>query len=284
MSVSGTLYLVSTPIGNLGDFTFRAVEVLRSCDTILAEDTRRTRILLGHHGIAASSLKSFHKHNEAARTEEVGVELAAGRAVALVSDSGTPLISDPGLRLVRAAVEVGARVTPIPGASAALAALVASGLESEPFTFLGFLPRGGRKRGELLAWLETLDHTAVLFESPQRLAATLAELAATLGGDRRVVVARELTKLHEEFVRGTLAEVAAYYGDRAPRGEVVVCLGAALRAAPGAHLESARAQARTLAREGATSKAIVRALRDGFGLDRNRAYEIALEAAEEVTD
>lgn len=284
MSVSGTLYLVSTPIGNLGDFTFRAVEVLRSCDTILAEDTRRTRILLDHYGIASSSLRSFHKHNEAARTQEVGVDLAVGRAVALVSDSGTPLISDPGLRLVRAALGVGARVTPIPGASAVLAALVASGLESEPFTFLGFLPRRGRQRRELLSRLETLDHTAVLFESPQRLAETLTELAATLGGDRSAVVARELTKLHEEFVGGTLAEVAAYYGERTPRGEVVICLGAAQRAASEASLESARAQARALAREGATSKAIVRALRDGFGLDRNRAYGIALEAAEEETD
>jgi 16S rRNA (cytidine1402-2'-O)-methyltransferase len=284
MSVPGTLYLVSTPIGNLSDFTFRAVDVLRSCDTILAEDTRRTRILLDHHDIAAGSLKSFHKHNEAARTKEVSAELSSGQAVALVSDSGTPLISDPGLRLVRAALEAGARVTPIPGPSAVLAALVASGLDSQPFTFLGFLPRAGRKRSESLARLETLDHTAVLFESPHRLVDTLTELAATLGEDRTAAVAREMTKVHEQFVRGTLAEVAAYYREQAPRGEVVLCLGAAPEVATATNVEAARAQARSLAREGATSKVIVRALRDRFGLDRNVAYELALEAAEEATE
>jgi 16S rRNA (cytidine1402-2'-O)-methyltransferase len=284
MNVTGTLYLVSTPIGNLSDFTFRAVEVLGACDVILAEDTRRTRILLDHHGISAGSLRSFHKHNEATRTQEVTAELAVGRTVALVSDSGTPLVSDPGLRLVCAALEAGARVTPVPGPSAVLAALVASGLESEPFTFLGFLPRSGRKRRERLGLLETLDHTAVLFESPHRLVGTLTELTATLGGARDVVVARELTKLHEEFVRGTLTEVTAYYEERAPRGEVVVCLGAAPKVAVVASVEPARARARSMAREGATSKAIVRALRDGFGLERNVAYAIALEAAKEEID
>jgi 16S rRNA (cytidine1402-2'-O)-methyltransferase len=278
MTVSGTLYLVSTPIGNLSDFTLRAVEVLRSCDAILAEDTRRSRILLDHHGIATTSLKSFHKHNEAARTEEVGAELAAGRRVALVSDSGTPLVSDPGLRLVRAALERGATVIPIPGPSAVLAALVASGLEPEPFTFFGFLPRSGRKRRELLAALETLKHTAVLFESPQRLTDTLAELVAALGGNRTAVVARELTKVHEEFVRGTLAE------EQPPRGEVVVCLGAAPSTGAEESTEEVLTHARALVREGATSKVIVRVLRERFGLDRNRAYAIALEAAEERTD
>ncbi len=284
MTVAGTLYLVSTPIGNLGDFTFRAVEVLRSCDTILAEDTRRSRILLDHHGIATNSLKSFHKHNEAARTQEIGAELAAGHRVALVSDSGTPLVSDPGLRLVRAALDAGASVIPIPGPSAVLTALVASGLEPEPFTFFGFLPRSGRKRRELLATLGTLTHTAVLFESPQRLAQTLTALVAALGADRRVVVARELTKVHEEFVRGTLAEVAAYYEEHAARGEVVVCLGAAPEIASAPNVEAALSHARALAHEGVMSKAIVRALRERFGLDRNQAYAIALEAAGEKDD
>jgi 16S rRNA (cytidine1402-2'-O)-methyltransferase len=281
MTSNGTLYLVSTPIGNLADLTHRAVEVLRSADTILAEDTRRTRILLEHYGITPAELRSLHKHNEATRTADVRERLAAGDSVALVSDSGTPLISDPGLRLVRAALDLGARVVPIPGPSAALAALVASGLEPEPFTFLGFLPRSGRARHELIAMLAGLHHTAVFFESPQRLVRTLEELAAKLGAARRAVVARELTKVHEEFVSGTLSDAAAYYREHAPRGEVVVCLAGAEHEAAGESLDAARALAHSLAREGATSKDIVQAIRERCGLERNRAYAIALEAMEE---
>jgi 16S rRNA (cytidine1402-2'-O)-methyltransferase len=272
---------VSTPIGNLGDLTYRAVEVLGSCDTILAEDTRRTRILLDHYEIVPRDLRSYHKHNEAARTEEVCKKLAAGGSVALVSDSGTPLVSDPGFRLVRAAREMGARVVPVPGASAVFAALVASGLDPEPFTFFGFPQRSGRARRELIATLARLRHTAVLYESPQRLVGTLEELGEALGSGRRVVVARELTKVHEEFVDGTLSEVAAYYREHAPRGEVVLCLAGAPDEPADQLREEARAAARSLARGGATSKEIVRALRDRFGIERNRAYEIALETAKE---
>lgn len=280
MSEAGVLYLVSTPIGNLGDLTFRAVDVLRSCDLILAEDTRRTRILLDHYDIGQRVLKSYHKHNEAARTDEVQAKLTSGGAVALVSDSGTPLVSDPGLRLVRAALDAEADVVPVPGASATLAALVASGLDPEPFTFFGFPPRSGRKRRELFTTLASLEHTSILFESPQRLVGTLEELAETLGHDRRAVVARELTKVHEEFVRGTLSEAAAYYREHAPRGEVVICLAAAPDLLTDAVQDEALAHARSLAREGASSKEIVRALRERFGLDRNRSYDIALEAGE----
>jgi len=281
--MAATLYLVSTPIGNLGDLTRRAVEVLRASDTILAEDTRRTRILLDHYDIEPSTLKSFHRHNEAARTQEARAALAAGASIALVADSGTPLVSDPGLRLVQAALELGARVVPVPGPSAALAALVASGLDPEPFTFFGFPPRSGRKRRELLATLAGLPHTAILFESPQRLLRTLEEFAAVLGAERRVVVARELTKVHEEFVRGTLAEAAAYYSEHTPRGEVVLCLAAAPQPVAGSE-EEARSLAASLARDGAPTREIVRALRDRCGLERNRAYEIALQALEERKD
>ncbi len=282
MTATGTLYLVSTPIGNLADFTYRAVEVLGACDAILAEDTRRTRVLLDHYGIAARALKSLHKHNEAERTHEMRTLLASGGSIALVSDSGTPLVSDPGARLVRAAIEVGARVVPIPGPSAVLAALVACGFDPEPFTFYGFPPRSGRARDELMATLSELQHTAVLFESPQRLVATLQDLGAALGEDRSVAVARELTKLHEEVVRGTLSEVAAYYREHPPRGEVVLCLEGAAESDVGAgQQEEALEAARLLARDGATSKQIVQALRDRFGLERNRAYSIAIEAAEE---
>jgi 16S rRNA (cytidine1402-2'-O)-methyltransferase len=277
------LYLVSTPIGNLGDFTVRAVDILRSADTILAEDTRRTRILLEHYEIDPRGLKSYHKHNEAARTQEVRKALAAGANVALVADSGTPLISDPGLRLVRAAIDVGASVVPVPGASAVLAALVASGLDPQPFTFFGFLPRSGSGRSELIAGLAALRHTALLYESPQRLVRTLEELGGALGGERRAVVARELTKVHEEFKGGTLSEVAAYYRENPPRGEVVICLAGAPDRPVAEAEEAARSLARSMAREGATSKEIVKAIRGGHGLERNRAYELALEAAEEET-
>jgi 16S rRNA (cytidine1402-2'-O)-methyltransferase len=233
---------------------------------------------LNHYGIEPAALKSYHEHNEAARAGAMRETLAGGGSVALVSDSGTPLISDPGLRLVRAALEVAAQVVPIPGPSAALAALVASGLDPQPFTFFGFLPRSGRDREERLSSLASITHTAVLFESPQRLAKTLEELAARLGGDRRVVVARELTKIHEEFHSGTLSEVAAHYRAHDPRGEVVICLAGAL---PVEHAEAEiRAFAGAMARDGATSKEIVQALRQRFGVERNRAYEIALQAAE----
>lgn len=276
----GVLYLVSTPIGNLGDMTYRGVEVLKEVDVILAEDTRHSRVLLDHFGIEPATLKSYHEHNEATRTEEIRKLLAAEGSVALVSDSGTPLISDPGLRLVRAALDVGARAVPVPGSSAILAAVVACGLETQPFTFFGFVPRGGRERSDLMAELAATRHTAVLFESPQRLVRTLVALSEGLGGERHVVVARELTKIHEEFLRGTLDEVAAHYSERAPRGEVVICLAAA-PPAEGAGEEEVRAAARALARDGASSKEIVRELRDRFGLERNRAYTIALGAAEE---
>jgi 16S rRNA (cytidine1402-2'-O)-methyltransferase len=176
---------------------------------------------------------------------------------------------------------MGARVVPVSGASAVLAALVASGLDPEPFTFFGFPQRSGRARRELIATLARLRHTAVLYESPQRLVGTLEELGEALGSGRRVVVARELTKVHEEFVDGTLSEVAAYYREHAPRGEVVLCLAGAPDEPADQLREEARAAARSLARGGATSKEIVRALRDRFGIERNRAYEIALETAKE---
>lgn len=277
----GTLYLVATPIGNLSDITHRALEILRTADTILAEDTRRTRILLDRYGIAAGGLRSFHRHNEAARTAEARELLSGDGAIALVSDSGTPLISDPGLRLVRAALEVGASVVPIPGPCAALSALVASGLDPQPFTFFGFVPRASKDRRELMARLAALRHTAILFESPQRLLRTLEDLSRELGSDRRVVVARELTKLHEEFVRGTLSEATAYYEEHAPRGEVVICLAGAPEESAAESPPAAGALARSMVREGASSKEIVKTLRDRFGVERNRAYAIALEAAEE---
>src|SRR5690606_1994757 len=200
------LYVVSTPIGNLDDITVRALAVLRDVDRVLAEDTRRTAVLLRHYDIA-TPLVSAHEHNEAARAEQLVAWLDEGESVALVSDAGTPLLSDPGARLVRAALDAGHDVIPVPGASALLSALVVSGLPAEPFTFFGFVPRSGRARRELLAELAGLRHTAVLYESPARLVALLRDLIDACGAARPVAVARELTKLHESVVRGTLADV-----------------------------------------------------------------------------
>src|SRR5688572_11761553 len=200
----GTLYLVATPIGNLEDISRRAARVLGEVTRVLAEDTRRTAVLLDHLGVRAP-LVSLHEHNEAERTEEALGWLAAGDDLALVSDAGTPLVSDPGARLVRAAAGGGHAVVPLPGASAVLAALVASGLSSDRFAFLGFPPRKGVERARLLDRVAGAEETVVLFESPERLGTLLADLAEACGPERGVAVARELTKLHEQFVRGTLA-------------------------------------------------------------------------------
>ncbi|HEX7049775.1 MAG TPA: 16S rRNA (cytidine(1402)-2'-O)-methyltransferase [Longimicrobiales bacterium] len=270
------LYVVSTPIGNLGDITYRAVDVLGRVGRILAEDTRRTSILLRHYGIT-TRLVSAHAHNEAARAAQLVTWLDAGEDVAIVSDAGTPLISDPGARIVQRVVEAGHRVIPVPGPSALLAALVASGLEPEPFTFFGFTPRSGQARAARLAAIEALPHTAVLYEAPGRLAALLRELKARCGDDRRVVVARELTKVHETFFRGTLAEAAAYYAQEAARGEVVVLLAGSTETAPAeTALDEARALARELLAEGRRPSTVARELARRLGLSRNQAYDIVV--------
>lgn len=221
----GTLFVVATPIGNLEDVTLRALRVLREVDQILAEDTRRTRILLDRHGIAGRPV-SLHAHNEAARTAEVLGRLEAGASVALVSDAGTPLISDPGERLVAVAIGAGHAVVPVPGPSAVLAALTVSGIPAGSFTVLGFLPRRAAARRKLLERFRVAPETLVIFEAPGRTAATLTALRDALG-DRPACVARELTKLHEEAARGWLSELAARFAEAAPRGEVTLVVGGA---------------------------------------------------------
>jgi len=216
------LYLVATPIGNLDDITLRALAILRGVDLVLAEDTRRTRKLLSHFDIRARLL-SLHEHNETARTPGLVARLAAGASMALVSDAGTPLVSDPGHELVRAAIDAGVPVVPVPGASALLAALTASGLPLDRFTFVGYLPRKGGARARLFEGLAEDPGTLVFLESPRRLARSLVDAAGALGA-RPAVVARELTKVHEELVRGTLPEVAARFADGEVRGEVIVCV------------------------------------------------------------
>jgi 16S rRNA (cytidine1402-2'-O)-methyltransferase len=230
--VAGTLYVVATPIGNLGDITLRAIETLRAVDRVIAEDTRRTRGLLSHFGIAGKPVDRLDANAEAHDVARALTHLEAGESVALCTDAGTPIVSDPGTALVRAAVAAGATVVPIPGASAVLAAIALSGLVTGGFRFVGFLARSGPERREDITRLVETPESVVLFESPQRTADTLVELAQAMP-DRDVVVARELTKLHEEAVRGTLAELAAQE-KREWLGEVTIVLGPArARSGPG---------------------------------------------------
>jgi 16S rRNA (cytidine1402-2'-O)-methyltransferase len=268
----GTLFVVSTPIGNLGDLSVRAVETLRSVDVILAEDTRHTRALL-HHFDLHTPLESHHEHNEASSTPGLVRRLQAGASMALVSDAGTPLLSDPGARLVHAAAAAGVTVVPIPGASALLAALVGAALPSDRFTFFGFLPRKGGERREALAEIAALRHTAVLFEAPNRVGDTLSELAAAGAGAREAVVARELTKQFEEFCRGTVDELAARFAETAPRGEVVLVV----RGGESTPLDegAVRDRAAALRAEGLSARDVVRVLMDEHGAPRNLAYRLA---------
>jgi 16S rRNA (cytidine1402-2'-O)-methyltransferase len=264
------LAVCATPIGNLEDVTLRVLDELRAADLVLAEDTRRTRGLLDRHGIEARLL-SYHEHNEAARVAEVVPRLSAGERVALVTDAGMPLVSDPGARLVRAALEAGVPVTVLPGPSAVETALVASGLAGERFAFVGFLPR---RAGELIAlWRESAGWgmAVVAFESPARLPATLRSLAAVDPG-RPVAVARELTKLHEEVVRGTAAEVAERFSEP-PRGEITLVLGSA-EAAP--DVGAARAAVAELVGAGAPRGVAAEVVARLTGVGRNDLYRSTL--------
>jgi 16S rRNA (cytidine1402-2'-O)-methyltransferase len=222
--MAGTLYIVSTPIGNLEDITLRAVRVLREADLIACEDTRQSRKLLDHYGISKPAV-SYHDHNEMERTVELIGKLEAGANIALVSDAGTPLISDPGYRLVSAAAAAGITVVPIPGPSATMAALAASGLPTDSFRFCGFFPPKSTQRRKLIEDLKGETATLIFYEAPHRVLDALDDIAALMGR-RPVVLARELTKIHEEFLRGTAAEVRARLADRpVVRGEITILIG-----------------------------------------------------------
>ena len=258
-------------------------EGLRRAAVAYAEDTRRTRKLFAHFGLD-TPLRSLHAHNEVARTREVLERIDAGDLVAVVSDAGTPSVSDPGARLVEAAVAAGAAVTAIPGPSAVLAALAVSGLHTDAFVFLGFAPRKGPMRRRWMARVARSDVTVVVFEAPRRLPALLQELADAGIGDRKCAVCRELTKLHEEVRRGTVGTLADYYTDRTVRGEVTLVIEGtdAGEEGPvsGPELEAlGRRVAARMAGIGMSTKEIARSLRDDVGLPRNLAYEIGLEAA-----
>ncbi len=222
--MSGRLVLVSTPIGNLGDLSPRAVDALRSCALICCEDTRHSGKLMSHAGISGVRLAVANEHTEVARTDEVLGLLARGLDVAVVTDAGTPGISDPGMRLARAAIDSGHAVTAVPGPAALVMALVISGFDSTRFVFEGFLPRSGRERAERVAEVAAERRTVVLYEAPHRVARTVTDLATACGAHRRVALARELTKLHEEVWRGTLAAAGDHLAEVAPRGEYVVVL------------------------------------------------------------
>ncbi len=221
------LYLVPTPIGNLGDMTFRAVEVLKSVDLILAEDTRTSSVLLKHFDIH-TPLRSHHKFNEHQTTDSVVTQLLSGVNIALISDAGTPAISDPGFMLVRAATKAGVEVQCLPGATAFVPALVASGLPNERFYFEGFLPQK-KGRQTRLAQLATLDHSFIIYESPFRLTKTLLQLAQVCGNERQASVSREISKLHEQTVRGTLQELAEHFDANPPKGEIVIVVEGKVR-------------------------------------------------------
>ncbi len=272
---AGTLFVVSTPIGNLGDFSFRGVDVLRSVSLILAEDTRHTRRLLDRYEITTPSA-SYHEHNEAKTTPRLVERLLSGDSMALVSDAGTPLLSDPGARLVAAAIDAGVAVVPIPGSSALLAALVASGLPSDRFTFFGFLTRSGKQRRAELAEITASPHTVVLYESPNRLVDTLAELEHLGNGARPVAVAREMTKQFEEVRRGTVGELRAYYESAPPRGEIVLLIGGAIAEPPTE--EEVAERVRALQDGGMSTRDAAASVAAELGVSRRLAYRLAQQS------
>ena len=272
-SATGTLYVVATPIGNLGDMTFRAVEVLRSVPLVAAEDTRLTRRLWTRYEIK-TRLISYHAQSGPARERELLEHLAAGHDLALVTDAGTPLVSDPGAELVSAWAARGGRVVPIPGASAVLAALVAAGLPSARWTFEGFLPRRGRERRELIERICADERTSIVYEAPGRAAATLAELAAHCGADRPAALCRELTKLHEEIWRGSLGELYARAADNDPRGEVVIVVAGRERGSeePTIGLAEGRSEVQRLVKKGLSRASAAKEIAQRTGLPRRELF------------
>ncbi len=269
----GILYLVATPIGNLTDITFRAIQVLKDVDVIACEDTRHTHKLLQHYGISTKTI-SYHEHNEEQRAAELSSWLQNGKSVAVVSDAGTPGISDPGFRLVSKAIEEGITVVPIPGPSALLSALIGSGLPTDQFLFAGFLPARSGQRRTRLEELRKVETTLVFYEAPHRIAAMLKDCLEILG-EREAVVARELTKLHEEFRRGRLSELQQHYSDeQEPRGEFVVLIDRKeiSETATGNELASIDSLVQRLENEGLDHRAALKKAARELGLSRAEAY------------
>jgi 16S rRNA (cytidine1402-2'-O)-methyltransferase len=280
-ALPGSLYVVATPVGNLRDLTFRALDVLASVDVIAAEDTRVTSVLLRHYGIATRPL-SLHEHNEATRASEIVAILNAGRSVALVSDAGTPAVSDPGARLVRAVRDAGFPVVPIPGANAAIAALSSAGLVAEHFLFLGFLPAAAKAQRELVATVARLPVALVIYEAPHRVRATVSHLCEVLGSDRTLVIARELTKKFEAIARMALAEGSGWFAadPNHARGEFVLIVDAPVvsdSATGGQQIEARRLLAALLAELPPARAARVAAAATGLPRAELYAQAIALK-------
>jgi 16S rRNA (cytidine1402-2'-O)-methyltransferase len=271
-----TLYLVATPIGNLADITFRAVQLLQQVDLIAAEDTRHTGKLLHHFQITTPQI-SYHEHNRQKRIPELLQRLQAGQSLALVSDAGMPGISDPGYELVCACYEAQIPVVPIPGASAVVTAIAAAGLPANRFVFEGFLPPKGTDRADRLAQLQREPRTIVLYESPHRLIKTLQDLQSTLGADRRITLARELTKRYEEFWRGTLAEALAYYQTTEPRGEFTVAIAGFQTELPNLSDSEILSHLQTLMGQGLSRSDASRQLAQQTQLPRREIYRLSLE-------
>ncbi len=273
----GTLYVVATPLGHLEDLSARAKDILRAVPIVAAEDTRHTRKLLSHIG-ASPRLLSFHAHSPPSRRGQLLEALEAGSDVALVSDAGTPGISDPGAALVQAVRAAGFSVVPIPGASAVIAALSASGLPADQFVFMGFLPRKGAERRRLLLRAAGEEWTTVLYEAPPRLVALLRDLAAAAGPDRVAIVCREISKVHEDIRHGTLSELASHFDSAPPKGEVTLVLAGTGRQRHAPHdRDQLRSEARALLESGLTRRTVVDRLTRSTGLPRNEVYRLVME-------
>ena len=273
------LYIVATPIGNLEDMTFRAVRILQEADWIAAEDTRHTGKLLQRFQITTPQI-SYHAHNRTSRLPDLLDRLQDGKTIALVSDAGMPGISDPGYELVSACVEAGILVIPVPGASAVITALSAAGLPTDRFVFEGFLPAKGTERRDRLESLTSEPRTLVFYEAPHRVRQTLIDLLNTVGGDRRIVLARELTKLHEEFWRGSVAEAIAHYTSRDPQGEFTILVAGAELTLPMLSESALKAELGTLINQGLSRSQASRQLAQQTNLPRREIYQIALSIAE----
>jgi 16S rRNA (cytidine1402-2'-O)-methyltransferase len=273
--VSGRLVLVSTPIGNLGDLPPRAVEALRACALICCEDTRHSGKLLSYAGVSGVRLAVANEHTELARTDEVLSLLAGGHDVAVVTDAGTPGVSDPGMRLVRAAVDAGHPVSAVPGPAALVMALVISGFDTTRFVFEGFVPRSGRERTERLAEVAAERRTIVVYEAPHRVVRTIADLTVACGPDRRVALARELTKLHEEVWRGTLAQAGAHLAEVAPRGEYVMVVEGAPAASASTDAQIVDAL-RLALQSGTDRRTAIATVMAATGASKRRVYDLAL--------
>jgi 16S rRNA (cytidine1402-2'-O)-methyltransferase len=275
---TGKLLIVGTPIGNLGDLSPRALEALRAADLVLCEDTRHTRKLLTHFGIDKPTQR-FDDHTEDARGGTFADLIEHGQTVALVSDAGMPVISDPGFRLVRIARERGLAVEPVPGPFAGVLALVASGIAPLPFTFLGFTPHRHGERQEFYRRLATIGHTVIVYESPERVLESLRD-ALDILGDVEVTIAREMTKLHEEFIRGTIGEVVAQLEERAVKGEVTIVFAAAAPVAAEVKPEDVAEEFERLRETGMRRNDAVKAVAEKFGLRKNEVYKMLLQEEE----